>query len=333
MTPTNVTAQATDSYADVGTSTSSTFTYGTRAPSVVITYPVNNTTYGTNWSGSISGTATANATGSSLVVVGVAIRNITTSKWWNGSAFSAVSPDYIATGTTSWFLNVSASHLTNGDAYSVTAQALDSAGNVGTSTSSTFTYSTTPPRLSVAFPVTGMSYNANAWTNGSTSPCGSSGTICGQATPTLSTISGTGSITLTLTQAGSPNLTWNGTSFASGSNTVHPTAYNSGNGLWTYTFANSHLTTGDSYAVAVTATDSAGNTSPAATSSFIYNTTTPTVTSVSTTTASGTYKTAATVAVTLTFSEPVTVTGTPKLTLNTSPSETAHYASGSGPPR
>ena len=49
-----------------------------------------------------------------------------------------------------------------------------------------------------------------------------------------------------------------------------------------------------------------------------------------TTTASGVYKSGQTITVTVSFSEPVTVTGTPKLTLNTAPSETANYVSGSG---
>ena len=58
--------------------------------------------------------------------------------------------------------------------------------------------------------------------------------------------------------------------------------------------------------------------------------TAPTVTNVSSTTANGSYNAGQVVQVTVTFSEPVVVTGTPTLTLNTAPSRTASYVSGSG---
>src|SRR5439155_22429714 len=60
------------------------------------------------------------------------------------------------------------------------------------------------------------------------------------------------------------------------------------------------------------------------------DTTTPSVISVSASNANGAYKAGDTIHVQVTFSENVDVTGTPKLTLNTSPSRTADYASGSG---
>ncbi|HVS85440.1 MAG TPA: SwmB domain-containing protein, partial [Gaiellaceae bacterium] len=60
------------------------------------------------------------------------------------------------------------------------------------------------------------------------------------------------------------------------------------------------------------------------------DTTAPTVSSVTTSTATGRYTTGNTVAITVNFSENVTVTGTPHLTLNTTPSEDATYVSGSG---
>ena len=54
------------------------------------------------------------------------------------------------------------------------------------------------------------------------------------------------------------------------------------------------------------------------------------VTSVSTTTANGTYGTGTVIPITVLFSAPVNVTGTPQLTLDTSPNATATYASGTG---
>ena len=61
---------------------------------------------------------------------------------------------------------------------------------------------------------------------------------------------------------------------------------------------------------------------------IVVDTTAPTVSSVSATTANGTYKVGDTIAVTVTFAESVTVTGTPTLALNSG--GTASYASGSG---
>ncbi len=57
----------------------------------------------------------------------------------------------------------------------------------------------------------------------------------------------------------------------------------------------------------------------------------PTVISVSSTTVDGTYKTGHTIAITMTFNEAVTVTGTPRLTLETGTADViVDYASGSG---
>ncbi|MBI2932040.1 MAG: FG-GAP repeat protein, partial [Planctomycetes bacterium] len=64
---------------------------------------------------------------------------------------------------------------------------------------------------------------------------------------------------------------------------------------------------------------------------IVIDTTAPTVTNVTSTTADGTYGVGATIAVTVTFSEAVTVTGTPQLTLATGgPGTAVNYSSGSG---
>ena len=55
-----------------------------------------------------------------------------------------------------------------------------------------------------------------------------------------------------------------------------------------------------------------------------------TVTGVTASNANGAYTAGATIGVQISFNEPVNVTGTPTLTLNTAPSRTANYASGSG---
>jgi Bacterial Ig-like domain len=83
------------------------------------------------------------------------------------------------------------------------------------------------------------------------------------------------------------------------------------------------------------AQDLAGNANNASTSadnSITYDTISPTVTGVSSTLANGTYKAGQVIPLTVTFSENVTVTGTPQLTLSTgSPTTTpVNYSSGSG---
>lgn len=63
---------------------------------------------------------------------------------------------------------------------------------------------------------------------------------------------------------------------------------------------------------------------------IVIDTTAPTVTNVTSSTADATYGTGAVISIQVTFSENVTVVGSPTLTLNTSPSRNATYASGTG---
>ena len=54
---------------------------------------------------------------------------------------------YVSTGGTpaAWTLALAATNLVSGDTYTVTGQATDTAGNVGTSSTVTFTYNTSTP--------------------------------------------------------------------------------------------------------------------------------------------------------------------------------------------
>ena len=114
----------------------------TVTPTVAVIYPVNGSTYGTNWSGVITGSASAKG-GTTISSVKVAIENTTTGKWWNGISFSTTIQLFeAATGTTSWSFALPAGDLVSGDAYSVTAQATDSNSGIGTSSPVTFTYAT-----------------------------------------------------------------------------------------------------------------------------------------------------------------------------------------------
>ena len=265
----SVTAQATDSLANVATSSTVSFTYDTTAPSVVVTYPVNGTRYdATTWTGTITGTASSNSGDSTTIAsVSVAIEDTTTKHVVERHLVQRHHQTFVAghDGTTTWLLTLAAANLTSGDSYSVIAQATDSAGNVGTSSPVTFTYcnrtTKAPPTVTITYPVNGTTYGSN-WT----------GTITG----TASSNSGPGT-TITTTVVAIEDTTtnkwWNSTSFANSSQTF-VTA--NGTSTW-YLPLGTSLTSGNSYAVVAQATDSAGNIGTSSTVSFTYDVT-PTVT-------------------------------------------------------
>jgi hypothetical protein len=71
----------------------------------------------------------------------VAIEDTSATMWWNGTAFAATSQTFVAaSGTASWSLALGAGSLTSGNSYSVVAEVTDSLGNVGTSSTVSFTY-------------------------------------------------------------------------------------------------------------------------------------------------------------------------------------------------
>jgi ribosomal protein S12 methylthiotransferase accessory factor YcaO len=262
-----VIAKATDNLGNTGTSSTVSFTYcvHTAPPTVTITYPVNNATYGTNWTGEITGSASA-GTGATIVKTSVAIEDTKTDKWWNGTSFGATSQSFVtATGTTTWLLPLGAGSLTSGDTYRVIAEATDSLGNVGTSSTVTFTYcnrSTAPPTVSITYPVNATTYGAN-WT--------------GKITGTASSNSGAGT-TITGTAVAVENTKtakwWNGTGFSASSQTF-VTA--SGTTSWSLALAKVNLTSGITYSVIAQATDSLGNVGTSSTVSFTYSSSPPTV--------------------------------------------------------
>ncbi|MGD0255193.1 MAG: hypothetical protein ABSB99_06540 [Acidimicrobiales bacterium] len=144
-----------------------------------------------------------------------------------------------------------------------------------TTAASPVTVSATPLTASVTFPANSGLYNAALWSSGTAGSCGTSGTICGVASGG-SGIPGASSVALTIIQ-GATLDTWNGSAFASGTNTVTATTYNSGTGVWTYSFPSTDFAGDGSYAVSVTATDSSSNTSTPSTNTFTYDNTAPTV--------------------------------------------------------
>ena len=120
------------------------------APSIAVTYPVTATTYGSNWSGAITGSASSNdGPGTSISNVVVQIEDTTTTQYWNGSTSSWQSGAVYnsASGGSSWTYAFSSANLTSGHAYAVTAQATDNVGNTGTSTAVSFTDNSTAPTI------------------------------------------------------------------------------------------------------------------------------------------------------------------------------------------
>src|SRR5262249_11329394 len=172
---------------------------------------------------------------------------------------------------------------------------------------------TASPTAAVTTPASnGLTYNASslpANLAGSAADTGGSSTVSAVAVAI---------------QDGAGNY-WGGASFNQAS-----IFFNAAGGTtsWTYaTPAAAGLTNGHTYTITVRSTDAAGNTGTA-TRTFVYDTTAPTVTTVTSTKADGTYPVGTLIPVTITFSEAVTVTGTPTLALTSG--GTASYASGSG---
>jgi hypothetical protein len=85
------------------------------------------------------------------------------------------------------------------------------------------------------------------------------------------------------------------------------------------------------WSVTVTDTDSAGNTATSAPLTISIDTAQPSISTVSSSTANGRYKAGETITIVVSFSESVTVTGVPYLTLETGATDRqAQYVSGSG---
>src|SRR5262249_24110244 len=142
-----------------------TYTVDHTGPSVVTTFPVSNATYNTvGWN---AGCATAGICGTSsdatsgVATVKVQIRDgVNSGKYWNGSTWQGAAFTFTASGTTPWNQPLATSALTNGTTYTVNAFGTDAVGNVGSTTTSFFTYDTTPPTVSSITRVTATPTNA-----------------------------------------------------------------------------------------------------------------------------------------------------------------------------
>ncbi len=232
----------------------------TAPPSIAVTNPTNGSTYGGNWTGSINGSASSNS-GFSLVGVSAAVQDTATGEWWGGSGFNQPSQTFIpvTSGTASWSLSLPAINLTSGHSYLVTAQATDSVGNVGTSSSVGFSYNTTPPSASVSYPTNATIYGGN-WT----------GSVSGTAAASSATLAGVA----VAIQDTTTDQWWGGSGFNQASQTF--VQVTSGTSIWTLSVPAINLTSGHSYLVTAQATDSLGNVGASTSVAFTYITDAPT---------------------------------------------------------
>jgi hypothetical protein len=157
-------------------------------------------------------------------------------------------------------------------------------------------------------------------------------TVATPATPDLQTASDLGtSSTDNITSDSTPTFTVTGTLAGTGLLTATKTGSTSVScTLASGSCTLAALADGD-WSVTVKDTDTAGNNSTSAALVVTIDTTAPTVTNVTSSTANGTYKAGDSISIQVTFNEAVVVSGTPALTMNTTPtSRTASYTSGSG---
>src|SRR5581483_5125294 len=228
-----------------------------------------------------------------------------------GATDNSADLDYSA--TTSLTLNGGTIKDAAGNNATLTLPAVGGASSIGGQKN--IVVDTTNPTASVTTPASnGLVYNGSSLP---ASLAGSSNDTGGSATVSAVAVA---------IQDGGGNF-WNGATFGSASIVYNATGGTVG--AWTYSTATlvGQLTDGHTYTITARSTDAAGNTGTA-TRTFVYDTTAPTVSSVTSSTANGAYKQGQSVSIQVSFSETVNVTGTPTLALNSGGS--ASYSSGTG---
>lgn len=149
--------------------------------------------------------------------------------------------------------------------HTVNVRAVDRAGNVSPSTSTTWTVDADPPTATMTFP-TATVYNGAGWTAGCGTP--TTGDLCGVASDTGS---GLAEVAVSLRSV-TANSYWNGSSFAASTETW-VTA--SGTSSWSYLFAESSFPSDGTYVVRLRAKDQVGNTTTSVAMSITVDRTPP----------------------------------------------------------
>ena len=209
--------------------------------------------------------------------------------------------------------------------YTVTAVFKSWSATSGSSNSVSIVAGT--PTVAFTFPVDGSSYNATTYQAGCVA---GTDDFCGTATAgsgTLSTVKYSVK-RLSDLKYWDPAANSGAGGFTSSSEILIAA---SGTGSWSASFASSRFTNGVQYAIRAVATNS-NSLASSTTSTFTYDTASPTVSTVTSSAADGTYKAGAVLPIQVNFSEPVVVTGGPQLTLATagSTNEVVAYSTGTG---
>ena len=157
--------------AELGNWQSSAGTTSFTTMAVNITTPSNGSTFGANWSGSISGTSSP-ATGKTISSVKVSIQQGSGSCWsGSGNHWTTACPNYVPTGGTvgNWTLSLPIGDLNSVNTYHITAQATDSSA-ISATTMSSFTYTTTGPSPAAPVPSATTHYTGSGmyWINAET---------------------------------------------------------------------------------------------------------------------------------------------------------------------
>jgi len=216
--------------------------------------------------------------------------------------------------------------LIDGAIYTIAFDATDAAGNVATTVSNTnVTYDVATEVPILTSPASSSSDNATLATDFTLPEAASNGTVKMTFTRTAGS-----------TDANSPHVI----TFVAGFGTAaqHTTTLNGddlSNNDDVFSVSsqpNDAFVDGAVYDVKFEYQDAVGNAMVSVTNTgFIYDTTSPTVSSVLSTKADGSYKAGELIPITVSFSEVVTVSGTPQITLETGSSDAVvNYTSGSG---
>ncbi len=317
-----ITAKSTDAAGNTGTTTR-TFVYDTTAPTVTnVTSTKANGTYpaGTLIPITVTFSKTVNVTGTPTIALnsgGTASyssgsgSSVLTFNYTSGAGDNTADLDYSATNSLALSGGTIKDAATNNA--TLTLPAVGGASSIGGQKA--IVVDTNNPTASVTTPaVDGNTYNATslpANLAGSSADTGGSSTVS--------------SVQVAI-QDGAGNY-WGGATFNQAA--IFYNATGGTTNAWTYSTATlvGQLTNGHTYTITAKSTDPAGNTGTTA-RTFVYDTAAPTISNVSSTKADGAYPAGTLIPITVTFSENVTVTGTPTLALNSG--GTASYSSGSG---
>ena len=176
-----------------------------------------------------------------------------------------------ATGTAAAFATGLTVAVSDDSSTTFKATATDAAGNVSGCSSSSVTYveDSTDPTSAVTFPAAGAIYSPAAWNGG----CASAG-FCGTANDG----SGSGIQKVELSIRDSLGNYYDGSSFSSAGE-IYLTA--SGSTAWSYDFSASEFSVDGDYTLHVKATDQAGNVEVRSSRTFVFDSSPPSIPSLS----------------------------------------------------